>query len=291
MSRPAYVRNPGLRRRDTPRVTVWIGAASAALSALAILAAAGQYIFGAFSTVDISVSLPPAVEFRCSNPAFDPVPCLRDVRHSEEYSTTIQDFHMTVTGALAVEADGAPSRQAAIRKSTVRVYHVGGGAAGRVAGPWELTGLWSGDFVPGQPFSRRQISVRALAGGEIASEEVWYQPLPIRCPPGQACDERRNYLTWAAFAAMIWSSANATGQDKDYFLLDFAFFTTADGGSVEPIRKQCVVDIGPTAVKMVSDIHRALYVTSPCHALCEPVEISAASPAPGRLRTEPHCEP
>lgn len=180
--------------RRKSRVREWVPVVSSALTALTVILAAAKYLFGFFSPIELQIQLPPVIEFRCSSPEFQGWDCLQGPRPDL--------YHLTITAALNLRAMGEATKEATITGASATLRPGPGPAR-----TYKLTGLWSADFVPGQPFRRQQVTVSSLRGGESRSQEMWFFPIADRCDslPLQDCQkkERANFLPWQEFISSL----------------------------------------------------------------------------------------
>ena len=106
--------------------------------------------------------------------------------------------------------------------SALAVLHTGPAAEST----YTLTWNWTGDFVAGQPFQRKQVTVISLKGGETRSEEMWFFPLQKPCGPltRKECEEkeRHDFLPWATFIAQMQTSEDGP-LNKSAYKVDFLF--------------------------------------------------------------------
>jgi hypothetical protein len=252
---------------DKRNIAELVKTISSALTAITVVVAGLKFVLGWTSGIDLNIELPPAIEFRCSNPSFDGEECLNDPHAAE--------FHTTVTAALYVKANGDPMNEAAIEHASVTMYFPSQTSKIK-GGPFELTALWAADFVPGQPFRRQQVTVSSLHGGQSTNQEIWFFPLPQPCGQKNLSEctqtERQSFLSWSDFVANIETGVDQKLPAMDNIVvLDFHFqFHAGTKSGSDSI--QCAVELSNTARRMVTTEYRTRrlpYITLPCLRLCQ----------------------
>lgn len=241
-----------------------IGLISAAGTAIAVVAAGLKYVFGAFTPIELEITLPPIIEFRCSDPDFRPVACI---------SRPEDRWHMTATAALHLRAVGDPSKEATITRATATVRNR------QTHTETELTWLWSANLVPSadrapSPEGRRiQVTGYSIKGGEARSHEMWFFPMDVPCrnlPIVNCPDGRKNFVEWVTFLRSLSLADPARPADATAYEVRFKFTYREDDKSKElPI--SCLVELSQS-VRRMADMERnsragVLYVSAPCRPI------------------------
>jgi len=225
-------------------------------TAVAAFFAAGKYVLGWFSPIELEIELPQVVELRCSNYLHNVDECTKGSRPDES--------HMTVTAAIYLRATGDSSKEATITYATATVTQ-----RSNPSRPYKLTWLWSADFVPGQQFQRKQVTVSSIKGGETRSQEMWFFPLEEPCGATMLalCDtkSRVNFVPWLNFYTALALTDPKSAVDRN--ALDVAFEFHYRQGTEAKVRSvSCMIEISPTVQRMATprEDRGVLAITAPC---------------------------
>ena len=247
-----------MARRGSKKIADWVSVVSSALTALTVLLAGAKYLFGFFSPITLHIELPPVIEFRCSGVDFSGYKCLN--------SRQAYLYHLTITAALNLRADGDASKEAMITRASARLR------TGTNAQQYVLTGLWSADFVPGQPFRRQQITVSSLKGGESRSQEMWFFSLAERCDNMRLVDcegkERANFLIWQRFITGIRMVDSTLPLRQTAYVVEFEFEYKEGEKKTRTRGIACHVEISNTVRRLATaenyEDKGVLSVSAPC---------------------------
>lgn len=234
-----------------------VAIATSLITAVAALFAGAKYVFGFFTPVKLDIELPPIIEFRCSRLNFDPAACMQ--------GTSPDNSHLTITAALFLRALGDPSKEATIKSATATIIPVDRPSEAR-----KLTWLWSGDFVPGQKFERKQVTAHSLKGGEARSQEMWFFPLDEPCGSLSLNDcthGRRNFVPWLTFVTDVSTTDPGMPRTKAAYEVQFVFdFREGDKSGSKSV--SCVVEVSSSLRKMADTGDKrdngVVYLSAPC---------------------------
>lgn len=236
-----------------------VGIATSIITATAAVFAGAKYVFGFFAPVELEIELPPIVEFRCSRANFDAAACMN--------GTYPDASHLTLTAALFLRAVGDPGKEATIIEARATVTNLQ-----KRDTPVVLTWLWSGDFVPGQNFERKQVTASSLRGGEAKSQEMWFFPLDEPCNSSSLNDcagSRRNFLPWSTFVTNVAVTDRSIPRSSAAYSIEF-YFKYREGKEAASKSISCSVEVSETLQRMANPADKpdngVLYLSAPCRA-------------------------
>lgn len=234
-----------------------VSIATSVITATAAVFAGAKYVFGVFTPVKLEIELPPIIEFRCSKANFDAAACMN--------GTYPDEAHLTVTAALYLRATGDTSKEATIVSARATVTDLQQRTPARV-----LTWLWSGDFVPGRNFERKQVTASSIKGGEARSQEMWFFPLDEKCESSSLKDcstSRRNFMPWSSFVTHVALTDPSIPRTKAAYSLEF-YFQYREGKESDSKSISCIVEISDTLQRMANPADKpqngVLYLSAPC---------------------------